>query len=202
MVTSATSRPTEFEHGRLSGLTVIYGGSFDPPHMGHQMACLYLLEALAADEVWLMPTFCHAFGKGLAAFSSRFEMCQQMAAPFGRRVTTSRLEEELGGQSRTYETLSHLRRAHPQRQFALAVGADLVAELPRWYRWTDIASSLPVVVVGRSGYPLPDTLVELPAISSVEVRSRIEAGRPVGGMLPAQVADTILAHSLYPRPKK
>ena len=75
----------------LHGHTAIYGGSFDPPHMGHQLACLYVLEALAAEAVWLMPCFVHPFGKALSSFEHRFAMCEKLARPLPR-VTVSAAE--------------------------------------------------------------------------------------------------------------
>ncbi|MBI3178762.1 MAG: adenylyltransferase/cytidyltransferase family protein, partial [Deltaproteobacteria bacterium] len=128
----------------LTGYTVVYGGSFNPPHMGHQMACLYVLEALAAESVWLVPSRVHPFGKPLAPVEARVEMCRRMARAFGERVKVSLIEAQGEVSGRTYDTLDRLRRDHPQRRFALAIGADLVAETAQWYRWRDIEAMVRV----------------------------------------------------------
>src|SRR5688572_20849117 len=109
----------------LEGRTVLYGGSFNPPHMGHQMACLYLLEARSAEAVWLLPAFAHPFGKELAPFAERLEMCRLLAAPFGGRVVTSDIEQRVAD-GRTYVTLTRLLQEQPDRRFVLAVGADIL----------------------------------------------------------------------------
>ena len=76
----------------ITGTTAILGGSFNPPHISHQMACLYLLEALAADGVLLVPACHHPFGKSLVSFEHREAMCEILARPFGGRVELSDVE--------------------------------------------------------------------------------------------------------------
>lgn len=181
--------------------TIVYGGSYDPPHVGHQLACLYLLEALRAGEVWLVPTLQHVFDKQLTPFEHRFAMCELMARPFAGRVVVSRVEAERGGTSRTYDTLVGLRAAFPERRFALAVGADIPAETSKWYRWDDIVAMVPVIVLGRQGYTDPQALpVALPEVSSTEIRGRVRTGLSIEGLVPSAVADYIAEHGLYLAP--
>ena len=59
----------------------LFGGSFNPPHIGHQMACLYVLETSSCKELWMVPTFRHPFDKALAPFEDRFEMCRRASLP-------------------------------------------------------------------------------------------------------------------------
>src|SRR6185312_8204226 len=117
----------------LKGFTVIYGGSFDPPHLSHQMTCLYLLEGLEADAVWIVPSHTHPFGKALSPFETRLTMCQWLAEPFAGRAQVLTVERDIGGAGRTYDTLVHLQAKHPDRKFALAIGADIVADTPKWH---------------------------------------------------------------------
>jgi nicotinate-nucleotide adenylyltransferase len=184
----------------LSGYTVVYGGSFDPPHLSHQMTCLYLLEGLDADAVWMIPSFSHPFGKNLTDFDVRRAMCELMARPFAGRVAVLDTERHLGGAGRTYDTLVHLRATHPELKLALAIGADIVADTPRWHRWHDIVGLARVVVVGRSGYPHPDTPVVLPALASRSLRELARTGASLEGRVPASVARYIAAHGLYGLP--
>lgn len=181
----------------LAGHTVIYGGSFDPPHMGHQMGCLALLESLGADSVWLTPAFAHPFGKQLTAFEHRFAMCTLMAAPFGDRVHVSAAEKDLGGAGRTYDLVTALIAAHPKRRFALAVGADIVGEIGRWHRWPELAALVRVVVIGRSGYQAAAHTPDLPAIASRTLRTMLAAQQDVTGQMPVSVTAYIRAHGLY-----
>ena len=198
---------------QLTGYTAIYGGSFDPPHMGHQMACLYLLQALDADAVWLVPTGQHAFGKALIPYKHRRAMCERMAAPFGSKVLVNDIEEQQGGTSYTIDTLLALRKAHPTTPFALVIGADVVQDLPRWHRAAELVQMSPLVVVGRSGVVPPATVtvgstvvfveppqVDMPDISSRSLRGALgesDYTAAVDRKMPKSVADYILAHGLY-----
>jgi nicotinate-nucleotide adenylyltransferase len=182
----------------LAAKTVLYGGSFNPPHLAHQMACLYFLEGLGAAAVWLLPAFVHPFGKQLAPFAHRVAMSRLLAAPFGERVVVSEVEAELGGAGRTYDTVRHLVSSHPERSFALAVGADILGEVHKWYRWAELEALVPIVIVGRAGYPAKERAgIELPAIASTELRVRAARGESLQGLVPQSVADYIRAHDLY-----
>lgn len=199
--------------GNLQGYTALYGGSFDPPHMGHQMACLYLLQALAAEAVWLVPTGQHAFGKALIPYSHRRAMCERMAEPFGAQVLVNDTEQNHGGTSYTIDTLLSLRGAHPTRRFALVIGADVVADLPRWHRAAELVQMSPLVVIGRSGVVPPATVtvgttvlfidppqIDMPDISSRSLRAALgesDYTAAVDRKMPKSVADYILTHGLY-----
>ena len=83
----------------------ILGGSFDPPHMGHQLAVCYLLGALGYDDVWLVPSFEHPFGKHMQSFEHRLAMCRLMAQPFGAAVRVLDVEQDLAAQNSLGRTL-------------------------------------------------------------------------------------------------
>ena len=182
----------------LVGHTVIYGGSFNPPHLGHQMSCLYLLEAMGAEAVWLVPAYKHPFGKALVDFEARVEMCELVAAPFGGRVRVSRVEAEPGASGRTYDTLVTLRAQHSELRLALAVGSDILPETPEWYRWPELEAMVRVVVIARPGYPSARaTPVEMPAVSSADLRRRLEAGESLEGLVPTTVGEYIKRRHLF-----
>jgi nicotinate-nucleotide adenylyltransferase len=201
----------------LAGCTALYGGSFDPPHMGHQMACLYLLEALGAAEVWLVPTATHAFGKALSPYPVRRAMCAAMMAPFGGRVQLCDVEQRRGGVSRSIETLGELQAAHPERRLAMVVGADVVPQLPRWHAFAELMAACPWVVLGRGGTPEAPGLgalaqdqagvearvieapLVLPEVSSSALRTAVAARGPAAlwGLVPAAVQALVAQHELY-----
>ena len=60
----------------------LFGGSFNPPHVGHMMAAYYVIATRPVDKLWLMPAYRHPFGKRLAPFDDRVKMCELAAAPF------------------------------------------------------------------------------------------------------------------------
>ncbi|MEE8409617.1 MAG: nicotinate (nicotinamide) nucleotide adenylyltransferase [Myxococcota bacterium] len=182
----------------LVGTTVIYGGSFNPPHIGHQMACLYLLEALGAEAIWVVPARRHPFGKSLTDFNHRVAMCRILAQPFDGRVEVSRVEEDADLSGRTYDTLVHLTREHADRRLAFAVGSDILGETRTWHRWSDIEALVPVIVIRRAGcVGEGDGLVTLPEVSSSDIRRRIAERLVIEGLVPLGVADYIASHSLY-----
>jgi nicotinate-nucleotide adenylyltransferase len=174
----------------------IFGGSFNPPHVAHQMAALYVLETAPVDELWLVPAVRHAFGKTLAPFADRLAMCERAAAPLGPRVRVSAIERELGEESRTLKTIRRLQQDHPGTSFSLVIGADLLGEVPSWFGGAELQRTVPFIVVGRAGFSTGAT-VELPAVSSRQVRAALAAGQDVSGLVPRAVLDYISAHNLY-----
>jgi nicotinate-nucleotide adenylyltransferase len=181
-----------------AGSRTIFGGSFDPPHMGHQLACLYLLEAFETSAVWLVPVRAHPGGKSLAPFEHRLEMCRHLAAPFSGRVQVLNIESELSGGGRTYELLTHLRRRHPDALFRLALGSDVLEKASGWYRWEDVKRLAPIIPLARGGYAVGAAApINLPEISSSEVRHRVALGRSIQGLVPRSILDYIHQHALY-----
>lgn len=189
---------------QLEGCVVLYGGSFDPPHMGHQMACMYLLEGLGAEAVWLVPVGRHAFGKALSPGPARLALAQKMAAPFAGRVVVEPIEVLDDQISRTYQTLIRLRRAHPGTRFVLAIGSDVLPTLHAWDHAEELLAQTPVVVLGRQspGASSDETTVcpqspRLFDVSSTTVRRRLAAGESVRGLVPHSVAQAIAEMGLY-----
>ncbi len=179
-------------------MIAVFGGSFDPPHVSHVLCVSYVLAAEDVDEVLVIPTFDHALDKEASApFEHRFAMTELAMRDF-KRVRLSRIEAERGGKSRTLDTLEALGERHPDATLRLVVGADILDETDRWYRWERIVELAPPIVVGRGGYdaPRPDA-VTLPEVSSTELRRRLGAGESVAGLIPAAVASYVRAHGLY-----
>ncbi len=175
----------------------IFGGSFNPPHVAHQMLCLAVLETQAVDAVWMVPTYRHPFAKELVEFEHRFRMCELAARVFGGRVRVSRVEADLGQPaSRTLDTVLALRERRSDTDFRLVVGADILGERDKWYRWEEIERLAPSIVVGRRGYP-SNCAIELPDISSSGIRSRLGRGESVSSLLPRDVMRYIEEHGLY-----
>jgi nicotinate-nucleotide adenylyltransferase len=177
----------------------LYGGSFNPPHVAHQMVGLYVLETVAVDELWIVPAFIHAFGKPLAPFEDRLQMCALAVAALGARARVSDVERELGGPSRTLHTLHRLRERHPDHEFSLVIGADLVDEVPSWLGGDELRRTVPFIVVGRGARRVAadDERVAMPEVSSTAVRERLGAGKGVDGLVPRAVLDYIYGRGLY-----
>lgn len=176
----------------------LLGGSFNPPHVAHVMAAWWALATQGVREVWLLPAWRHPFGKALAPFEDRVRMCElAVAAIRGAHVCTA--EADLAGDplcGKTARTLEHLRAKHPDLDFALVVGADILPDTPKWYRWDRVQALARVVVVGRQGYPGGEGPA-LPAISSTEVRERLGRGEDVSALVPRRVVEYARQKALY-----
>jgi nicotinate-nucleotide adenylyltransferase len=177
----------------------LYGGSFNPPHVAHQLAALYVLETSLVDELWLVPCFKHPFEKALAPFEDRLEMCRRAAAALGPRAQVSDCERRLGGESRTLRTVHALLAEHPGIELSLVVGADLVGELPSWYGAEELQRLVKLIVVGRAGFDGGGPA--LPAVSSSDIRERLRRGHPVDALLPRSVLDYVTQRKLYGGPE-
>jgi nicotinate-nucleotide adenylyltransferase len=177
----------------------IFGGSFNPPHVAHQMVALYVLETQPVEELWMVPCFRHPFEKTLAPFEDRLQMCQLMATALGERVKVSDIEAQLGGESRTLHTVRALQGQHPDREFVVVIGQDLEQESNRWFGAAELRERTDFIVVGRAGFGRGGSSreIEIPAVSSTEVRQRLEAGQPVEHLLPRRVLDYIRQRGLY-----
>jgi nicotinate-nucleotide adenylyltransferase len=129
-------------------------------------------------------------------------MCELAAAPL-RGVGVCRAEAELAGDplvGKTARTLEHLAAKHPAYRFALVIGTDILDETDKWYRWDRVQELARIVVVGRQGCPeQAGQGPALPAVSSSEVRARIERGEDVAGLVPRRVLAYIAERGLYRR---
>lgn len=173
-----------------------YGGSFNPPHVGHALVAAWLRWTDQVDAVWLVPVGTHAFGKGLAPFSRRLAWCEALARTLGEGVRVEPIEGTLPPPSYTIRTLQALQRRHPDHRFRLVVGADTLPSLPRWHRWPDLEAQFDPLVVGRAGYDSPPDVPAFPGISSTDIRARLTAGHAVDGLVPAAVLAEITTADL------
>lgn len=181
------------------GPVCVYGGSFNPPHVAHVLTVAVALGMHQASRVVVIPTFQHPFAKSLASFEDRLEMCR-LAMAWMPRVEISRVEEELGGESRTLRTLEHLAAKHPDWSMRLLMGADLVVESPKWHAFDKVKALAPPLVLGRAGIDYPGCPPPiLPRVSSTEVRAKIAAGEleDLAHYVPGPVLEYIRARGLY-----
>lgn len=187
----------------------LFGGSFNPPHIGHQLLALAVLETQPVDQLWMIPCFRHPFDKALAPYEDRMAMCRRAMQALGERAQVSDVEGQLGGESRTLLTVLELRRAHPDIEFQLVIGADLVDEVPSWYGAEKLRALVSFIVVGRGGFggqkdqdgrtsfPELQDVVEMPAVSSRQVRRLLAQREPVDALVPRLVLDYIRERKLY-----
>lgn len=151
----------------------VFGGSFNPPHIGHQLLVQGLLARGVVDRILVVPCYQHAFGKDLCSLSLR---CHWLSEMFEHdpRVEICGLEaslsDTLGHAPRSLELLEALAQREPSVEFRWIVGQDIIdsGETARWYRWSQIEANFRPLVVPRAGY---SSQAWLPQISSTELRS-------------------------------
>ena len=131
--------------------TGLLGGSFNPAHGGHRAISLNAIEALDLDELWWLVSPGNPLkpAKGMAPLPARLASAQRMARRSPIRVTA--IEAELGTRY-TVDTLKKLVRRYPSRRFIWIMGADNLAQLPRWRDWRGVARLMPIAVIARPGY--------------------------------------------------
>lgn len=178
----------------------LFGGSFDPPHLGHQLVISYVMGAGEVDELWAIPAYKHALGKNLTDYEHRYQMVSRMCSIFSKNVLASRAEESVMYRtknyvdSRTINLVRFLYKMNPQCAFRLVIGSDLIDQAKTWDEWEDIEKIAPPLVVGRLGYG--DAPFMLPNISSSDIKAHIKDGS-LSKLVPKAVADYIMKVGLY-----
>lgn len=177
----------------------VFGGSFDPPHLGHVLVPTYLLARGLVDEVMVVPVFRHALGKASTPFETRLGWTVAAMAVHGAAVTVSDVERalarDLPGDRPSYsiEVLEGIARTRPDAELRLVVGSDILGETAQWHRWDDIQDHYDPIVVPRAGHADP-AVCALPDISSTRLRAWLAdptapgAREGLAANLPAAVA--------------
>lgn len=191
----------------------VFGGAFDPPHLGHVALARAAVEQLALDRLLVFPTG-QAWHKArdLSAAPHRLAMARLAFADVPHAVVDGR-ELERAGPTYTVDTLRELRTEFPQALFLLVIGADQAESLHSWREHAEIARLATISIAARAR-PTPDSQpfdasrlpagrrepVELPPmpVSSTEVRQRAGAGQDITELVPVAVARYIDQHHLYP----
>ena len=185
----------------------LFGGTFDPPHVGHLVTAVNVRHALRLDLVILVVAdvpWQKAGLRSIAAAEARFAMVQAAVADVAGLVA-SRVEIDRGGPSYTADTLAFLALEHPGAALFTIVGDEAAARIETWERHEEVAARSTLVVVDRPGEP-----VELPAgfgwervevprleVSSTDLRDRCRDGRPLDYLVTEPVLEVIRSLHLY-----
>lgn len=181
-------------------MVAVYGGSFDPPHVGHFLVASWVASACDVDALVMVPTAHHSLGKEAAAdHAHRVAMCRLLTARIPS-ASVSPIEAELPLPSRTLNLLEALRAELGDARLRLVVGADIAAEKDRWYRWDRIEAIAPPLWVGRAGFPRPaGAVLDFPDVSSTGLRSMLGRGEDTTGLMLDEVRAYVAEHRLYRR---
>lgn len=194
----------------------IYGGSFDPVHLGHLLLAETCREACLLDRVLFLPCG-QSPRKPNGAFTTGQQRAEMLAFAVAGdpRFGVCRIELERSGPSYTVETLRQLRIEQPDSELFFLMGADSLLDLPRWREPQAILELATIVAVNRGQLPSPDLtalerrlgsvvhdrvrLVTMPAIdlSATEIRERVRTGRSVRFRVPRAVEEYIRQNEVY-----
>jgi nicotinate-nucleotide adenylyltransferase len=193
----------------------VFGGTFDPIHVGHLVAAVNARHTLHLDRVLFVVANEPWQKVGDRPVSPAADRLALVDAALGDvdGLEASRLEIDRGGPSYTIDTIDELRRAEPAAELFLIVGADVVAGLATWERLDDVRREVTMVVVNRPGSTpvLPGSTgplagwqaiaIEIPAleISSTDLRERAATGRPLDYLIPEGAVRMIKERGMYAR---
>lgn len=185
---------------------ILFGGTFDPPHVGHLTMAQIALEQTGVDEVWFLPAPSppHKLEISDDTFEWRVRMVEALLSGYdGLRVMP--LEALLKRPSYTVDTIRAAQAWYPHVEFSFLLGTDALAGLPRWHGALELSQRIGFYVAVREGFPLAETMtsvqtelstmriqgIEMPLldISSTWLRQRLETGRNVCHLIPPKVLD-------------
>ena len=184
----------------------VFGGSFDPPHLGHLLPVIDAAEALGLDAVRFVPAAEQPFKAGRASASGahRLAMTERLVRGIPGFEADS-AEIDRAGLSYTVDTLTRMAGVNPIAELVLLLGADAFALFRQWREPDRIQRLASIAVLARGGDRTPaseDATVQVIKtrrvdISSTELRARVADGRTIRGFMPDTVVDYITEHRLY-----
>ena len=195
----------------------VFGGTFDPPHLGHLTAAQEALERCGLQRVLFVPSESNPLKLGEEKSPTEHRLAMtRLAIADDPRYELSYADVGGDGPSFTVDLLERLKREHEGAELAFIGGMDIPHELHRWREPLRVLELARLIVISRPGSErftteavdarLPGasgriTVVETPgvAISSTELRQRVAEGRSLRYLVPDRVAEYIAEHGLYRR---
>jgi nicotinate-nucleotide adenylyltransferase len=188
----------------------IFGGSFDPPHVGHLLASEDAYDLLSLDRIVFVPAATQPLkiGRSVATADHRVAMVRLLVES-DPRFEVSTVELERAGLSFTVDTLKHFAEAYPEAERYLLLGADVLATFGQWREPERVLQLARPVVLERQGeepVTLPKSLngsavrhlsTRRVDVSSTEIRERVRQGKPIRGFVTDNVGQYIARNELY-----
>ena len=184
----------------------VFGGTFDPPHIGHLIVASDVCAVLDLDRVVFVPSAAppHKRGRVNASAEQRLEMVRAAVAA-DPRFEVDDLELRREGESYSVDTLREFRAREPDAELFFIIGADQLREMDRWRQPEEVARLATLVVMSRAGdeadghvaFPVRAVAVTRIDLSATRIRERIERGEPIRYLVPDAVREIIEREKLY-----
>lgn len=185
----------------------LFGGRFDPVHMGHLLAAQEAFEALELDELWFIPAKSPPHKPAVGSPEDRLQMLI-LATLSNPAFVVEGLELDRPGPSYTFDTVCQIKRLRPADTLFFITGVDAALGLPTWHRAEELITKVNIVALARPGYSIDDleppfrgcvqTLnTRLCDVSSTEVRSRLSRRQSVRYLVPELVETYLDRTALY-----
>lgn len=183
----------------------ILGGSFDPPHLCHQLLALSTLAIEPIEMLWIIPCSDHPFQKQMTPFEHRTKMCELAFSRLGREVHVLPIEKHLPAPNYTVNTLEIIHQLRPGVELFFTMGSDLLPQLSKWHEHKKLTDLANIIIYMRQGFPVADVPhflkgqrihsgYTLPNIKSRQIRSSLNQNDI---LLDKTVRNYIEEHSLY-----
>lgn len=183
----------------------ILGGSFDPPHIGHLLVALQVVELTDTDQVWLVPCHTHPFDKQMSPAKTRLEMTLLMESEVIKINDYESTQKQVSYSIDTLKAFSELYKNH---KFSWIIGSDQVKDFHKWKDWQKIIEDFGLIVFPRGtekyDASIPPSMKVISAdetivtsISSSIVRQRVKKHQSIIHLVTPEVASYITSHTLY-----
>ncbi len=185
----------------------LFGGTFNPPHLGHMLFAQEAMLECELDEIWFIPVNFppHKKSEDLASNKDRYDLLKACTKD-NPRFSVLTIELERSGPSYTIDTVKYLQKKHPDIKFYFLIGGDMIDYLPKWERIDELVTLISFIGAKRPGFEeVPPGFKEhvhfidmiQVDFSSTLIRERIRAGKPVTYMVPEAVEKLMKERGLY-----
>ncbi len=197
----------------------LFGGTFDPPHIGHLISAQSIADTLALDEVIFIPASQppHKLGLSISSAEHRYNMLA-LAIEDNPKFSIDHVELNKAEPCYTINTVRYFLERYREDKLYWLIGADSLAELPSWYRFEELIELIDIVAAWRGGFEnrrvlselkekvdgqqyekLSNGLIRTPMIeiSASEIRQRVKENKSIKYLVPSKVQDYIIRNELY-----
>ena len=179
----------------------LFGGAFNPPHLGHLFIAQQVLDFSSVDEVWFLPNFGQIPPKPVESVEHRLAMTRLLHLP-KTHVSTIEIDNKLDGD--TIHLLEHLPKGN---EYSFIIGSDQLPTFHLWGKWEELLARMPFLVFPRYGYPneplypnmrlVSDEILVGSNISSTKIRERVKRGLAISEFVPKAIEAYIQQYGLY-----